>query len=142
MKNFWYVANLGYLALGLCGGHYSTAPEQLQHITPAPMAWLAILIVVPMFAIGTVHYSIRCYQNMLPRPSWKRNSINWWQDPLQSLFMTTCTTAMMAVGAALRRPAIGSAGFWTLRVYCSVAIGFEIGQIVVYRVYRRHILEA
>jgi hypothetical protein len=142
MKNFWYVANLGYLALGLCCGHYSTAPKQLQHITPAPIAWLAILIIVPLFTIGAVYYSIRHWQNMLPRPSWNRNSINWWQDPLQSLLMSTCTTAMTAVGAALRRPAVGSAGFWMFGVYSSMAIGFVVGQIVVYRIYRRHIIEA
>jgi hypothetical protein len=142
MKTFWYVANLGYLALGLWCGYGSTAPKQLQHITPDPIAWLAILIIIPLFAIGAVHYSIRRWQNMLPRPSWDRNSINWWQDPLQSLCMTTWTTTMMAVGAALRRPAIGLAGFWMFGVYCSMAIGFVVGHIVVYRIYRRHIIEA
>jgi hypothetical protein len=29
-----------------------------------------------------------------------------------------------------------------LGVYCSVAMGLAIGQIVVYRIYRRHIIEA
>jgi tellurite resistance protein TehA-like permease len=142
MKNFWYVANFGYLALGLYCGYYSTAPDRLQHIIPDPVAWLAILIVMPLLAIGTVYYSIRCWQNILPRPSWNRNSINWWEDPLQSLFMTMCTTAMMAMGAVLRAPAIGSAGFWMFGVYCSVAIGFAVGQMVVYRIYRRHIIDA
>jgi len=104
--------------------------------------WLMILIIMPLFAIGAVHYSIQRWVNMLPRPSWSRNSANWWQDPLQSLLMSTRTTAMMAMGAALRRPAIGSVGFWMFGVYCSAAIGLAIGQLVVYRTYRRHILEA
>src|SRR5271163_3383971 len=124
MKNLWCVANLGYLMLGLWCGYYSTAPNKLLHTIPDPLAWLLILIFMPLFAIGAVYYSIQRWQNMLQRPSWNRNSINWWQDPLQSLFMTMCTTAMMAVGAALRRPAIGSTGFWMFGVYCSVAIGF------------------
>ena len=142
MKNFWYFANIGYLTLGLWCGYYSTAPGRLQHVIPDPTMWFVILIITPFFAIGAVYCSIRCWVNMLPRPSWSRNSINWWQDPLQSLLMSTCTTAMMAMGAALRRPAKGSVGFWMLGVYCSVAMGLALGQLVVYRIYRRHIIEA
>ena len=103
---------------------------------------LIILIIMPLFVIGAVYYPIRCWVNRLPRPSWSRNSVNWWQDPLQSWLMSTCATAMMAMGAALRRPAKGSVGFWILGVYCSVAMGLALGQLVVYRIYRRHIIAA
>jgi hypothetical protein len=47
--------------------------------------------------------------------------------------------ATMAIGAALRRPAIGSVGFWMVGIYGSMAIGLVVGQLLVYRIYRRRI---
>jgi hypothetical protein len=60
---------------------------------------------------GEINYSTRRSRSTLPRPSWDRNPINWWPDPLQSLVFSMCFMVTMAVGAALRRPPIGSVGF-------------------------------
>lgn len=49
--------------------------------------------------------------------------------------------ATMAIGAALRRPAIGSVGFWMVGNYSSMAIGLAVGQLFVYQIYRRHIVK-
>ena len=153
MKLIWFVTNIVFVLLAVWGGYVSMAPERLSHTNPDPILCGILLAVMPIFALGTVYYSIqRSRTNIVPpyalprpftlrRPSWQRNPANWWDDPLQSLFVTTCVMLAMLLGAALRRPwpAIGSVGFWALGVYCSLAIGLLIGQLLVYRVYRRYL---
>jgi hypothetical protein len=75
-------------------------------------------------------------------PSTNRNPLNWWHDPLQSLFVSTCVMASMTLGGALRHPAIGSVGFWTVATYASFAVGLLVGQILVHRIYRDHVTGA
>jgi hypothetical protein len=143
MKNIWYVINVALVALALLGGYESLAPERLRHTNPDAIACGLILLVMQLFAIGSVSYSIRRWNHSrLARPSLSRNPLNWWHDPLQSLFISTCTMVSMAIGSALRHPAIGSVGFWTLGVYSCFALGLLVGQILVYLVYRENIIAA
>lgn len=142
MKTIWYIVNTGCVMWALWGGYRSTAPDRLQHANPDLRLCFVLLLIMPLFSLGIVYYSIRRWrQDTVQRPSWHRNPINWWGDPLQALFISTCFVASMAIGAALRHPAIGSVGFWMLGVYYSVGIGLLIGQLLVYRVFRRHILD-
>jgi hypothetical protein len=111
MKTIWYVINIALVALALLGGYNSLSPEKLRHTNPDAIACGIILLVMPLFSIGSVSYSIRRWNhNRLARPSLSRNPLNWWGDPLQSLFISTCGMAAMAVGSAVRRPTIGSVG--------------------------------
>jgi len=153
MKLAWFITNIVFVSLAVWGGYGSMAPERLARTNPDPILCGILLVVMPLFAIGTVYYSILRSRNnvvmpyalprpfTLRRPSWHRNPTNWWGDPLQSLFVTTCFMGAVLIGAALRRPrpTIGSVGFWTLGIYCSFAIGLVIGQLLVYRVYRRYL---
>jgi hypothetical protein len=139
MKPIWNILNIGLLTLGFWGGYRSTEPGSLRHANPDPVLWLVILLIMPLFSIGSVYYSTRRWRNILSRPSWDRNPVNWWPDPLQSLFFSMCFMATMAIGAALRRPAIDSVGFRMVGIYGSTAIGLVVGQLLVYRIYRRHI---
>lgn len=122
------------------------APERLRHTNPDPILCLILLVIIPMFGVWTVYYPIRRSTNsIIQRPfklrpgSWNRNPINWWGDPLQSLFISMSYMAAMAVGAALRRPAFGTVGFWTFGVYCCLAVGLLIGQLLAYRIFRERI---
>jgi hypothetical protein len=65
--------------------------------------------------------------------------MNWWHDPLQSLFISSLLCSGMAVGSALRRPSFNSAAFWTSGMFVSSAVGLLIGQMLVYRIYRQRI---
>lgn len=143
MGRVWQVANVSFIVLGVTSGYSSMEPSRLRHTNPDPILCLILLVVVPAFALGAVYFSIqRSRKTVLPhtyklrRPSWDRSPINWWDDPLQSLFIATCIMAGMVAGAALRWTRIGSVGFWTVGVYCSFALGLTIGQFLVYRVYR------
>jgi hypothetical protein len=140
MKNIWYVINIALVALALLGGYNSLSPERLRHTNPDPILCGIILLVMPLFAIGSVSYSIRRWNhNRLARPSLSRNPLNWWRDPLQPLFISTCIMVSTAIGSALRHPTIGSVGFWTLAVYVCFALGLLVGQVLVYRIYRANI---
>ncbi|MGB2636614.1 MAG: hypothetical protein WAM58_21980 [Candidatus Acidiferrum sp.] len=143
MKHVWRIVNVGLIMSSLWGGYNSMTPEKLRHTNPDVYACIAILVVMPFFALGCVGYSIRRWKrDPLSRPSWDRNPMSWWFDPLQSLFVFTCVMAATAIGSALRHPALGSVGFWTVGVYCSFVIGLLLGQILAYRIYREHITAA
>ena len=143
MKNIWYVINIALVALALLGGYNSLSSEELRNKNPDAIACGLILLTTPLFAIGSVSYSIRRWNHSrLARPSLSRNPLNWWHDPLQSLFISTFVFVSMVIGSALRRPTIGSVGFWTLAVYACFALGLLIGQILVYRIYRENIIAA
>lgn len=143
MKNIWYVINIALVAMALPGGYNSLSPEKLRNTNPDAIACGLILLVTPLLAIGSVSYSTRRWNHSrLARPSLSRNPLNWWHDPLQSLFISTCIMISTAIGSALRRPAVGSVGFWTLGVYACFALGLLVGQILVYRIYRENIIAA
>jgi hypothetical protein len=141
MRYIWYAVNIGSVTLAPWGGYASMAPERLRHTNPDAIACVSILVMMPLFALGSVYYSVRRWKggNRLSRPSWDRNPLNWWGDPLQSLFISTCILATTAIGSALRRPTLGSVAFWTFGVYVCFAIGLLVGQVLVYRVYREQI---
>jgi hypothetical protein len=140
MKYFWIACNSVGVASALWGGYVSMAPETLRRTNPDPVLCVIILLVMPIFAVVKVPLSLRRWKtDLLRRPSWNRNPLNWWSDPLQSLFVFTCVMGATAIGSAVRHPAFGSVGFWTLGVYCCFTIGTLIGQILVYRIYRDRI---
>ena len=143
MKNIWLAVNIALIALALLGGYNSLSSQGLRNTNPDAIVCGLILLITPLFAIGSVSYSIRRWNHSrLARPSLSRNPLNWWHDPLQSLFISTCISVSMVIGSALRHPAIGSVGFWTLGIYASFALGLSVGQILIYRIYRENIIAA
>jgi len=143
MKNIWYVINIALVTLALPGGYNSLSPEKLRNKNPNAIFCGLILLVIPLFAMGSVNYSIRRWNHSrLARPSLSRNPLNWWHDPLQSLFISMCVAVSMAIGSALRHPTIGSVGFCMVAAYTCFALGLLVGQILVYRIYRENIIAA
>jgi len=142
VKTIWFVINISLVALSMRGGYASLAPEQLRHVNPDAVFCSAILLILPLFALGTVRYSVRRWNvDKLRRPSFDRNPINWWFDPLQSLFFSTCIVAAMTVGSLLHRPS-GSVALWVVATYLCTTLGLVVGQILVYRVYRDRVVAA
>lgn len=147
MKHVWQLLNVVYIVLGLLGGYSSMAPERLRHTNPDPILCGILLILMPVFALAAVYYTVqRSSKDIVPsacklrRPGWNRNPLNWWGDPLQSLFIAGSFMAAMAVGAALRRPTFGSVAFWTVGAYCCMAVGLRIGELFASRVFRRFLV--
>jgi hypothetical protein len=142
-KREWYFMNILMVLLSIRMGYVSTSPEAIRHANPDAIFCAIILLITPLFAILAVNYAIRRWnRERLRRASWDRNPLNWWHDPLQGLFISTCTTAGLAIGAALRRPSVPSTEFWMIGMYVSTAVGLSIGQILVHRIYRERIIPA
>jgi hypothetical protein len=141
-KAIWTVLNISLFALSVRQGYVSLAPEQLRHVNPDAVFCGIILLTLPLFSLGTVGYSVRRWNvEKLRRPSIDRNPVNWWFDPLQSLFITTCNIAAMGVGSLLHR-ATGTVAFWMVSTYFCAFFGLVIGQVLVYRVYRNRVVAA
>lgn len=143
MKIIWFVINTALVTAALLDGYKSLSPEKLRNTNPDAISCCLVLLGIPLVALLAVELSIRRWKhNNLARPSFDRNPLNWWGDPLQSLFISTCVMAATAIGSAVRRPTIGSVGFWMFAVYSCFALGLIIGQILVYRIYRKNIIAA
>jgi hypothetical protein len=141
-KTIWFVLNICLFGLSVRQGYASLAPEQLRHVNPDAVFCSLILLTLPLFSLGTVRYSIRRWNvEQLRRPSLVRNPLNWWFDPLQSLFISTCNIAAMGVGSLFHR-ATGSVAFWMVATYFCAFVGLVIGQLFVYRVYRERVIAA
>ena len=141
-KTIWFVLNICLFGLSVWQGYVSLAPEQLRHVNPDAVFCSLILLTLPLFALGTVGYSVRRWNvEKLRRPSFDRNPLNWWFDPLRSLFMTTWNMAAMGVGSLLR-PSTGAVAFWMVATYFCAFFGLVIGQVLVYRVYRDRVIAA
>ena len=145
MRYLWRSVNIGIIVLGLWGGYETMGSERLRRTNPDPILCGILLVIIPLFALGSVYYSkyrwdlenkILARPFTLRKPSWNRNPINWWGDPLQSLFISMCYMGAMAIGASVRHPQIGSVGFWTLGVYCCFAFGLLGGQLLAYRIFQ------
>jgi len=92
VKTIWLVVNVSLVALSVRQGYASLAPEQLRHVNPDAVFCSAILLTLPLFALFTVLLFVRrCNVDKLRRPSFDRNPLNWWYDPLQSLSFPRAT---------------------------------------------------
>ena len=142
-KPVWYAANILAVLLTPWQGYVSIAPERLRHTNPDAVFCALILLTMPLFSIGCVYFSIHARNHKkLPRPTWNRNPLNWWDDPLQSLFISTWLASGGAVGSAFRNPGVGTVAFWTVGMNVCVALGLGIEQVLIYRIYREHISAA
>ena len=142
MKLFWAAFNVLLIGLSVLTGYYEMEPQQLSHANPDAVLCTVVLISMIFFPIATVGYSIHgAKQSSLRRPSWRRWSIDWWHDPLQSLFSASWFTGAMVVGAALHLRGTSQTGFWMFMFFASMFLGLLIGQVITYVVYREHIDE-
>src|SRR5260370_5379329 len=99
MKNIWYVVNIALVTLSFPGGYNSLSPEKLRHTNPDVFFCGVTLLLTPLFAIWSVHYSIQRWNHRrLARPSLSRSPLNWWHDPLQALFISTCMAISTVIG--------------------------------------------
>lgn len=148
MKTVWQFLNTWLAVTALLGGYEAMAPGASHVPNNGPIPCVVMLASLPLFALGTVFYSKRRWDRenaimarrfSLRRPSWDRNPLNWWGDPLQSLFISTCVAGATGIGASLRRPAVGSAEFWMTGIWVCCAVGLLVGQVLVYRVFAQYI---
>jgi hypothetical protein len=142
MANRWSILTFVLIGVSLWTGYSEMEPENLRHANPDAIFCTVVLIGMIAFSLGSVSYSVSgAKQTTLRRPSWRRFSIDWWRDPLQLLFESSCFTAAMAVGAAFRLRGTTETGFWMFMFFLCMFLGLLIGQLTVYAVYRERIVQ-
>jgi hypothetical protein len=143
MKYIWRIFNSCLVGLGFYAGYACMSPGRLAKSNPDAIFCLLILVLTPVVPLWSVYYLVRSGKcQAVRRPTWGRNPLNWWYDPLQSSFVSTCLMSAAAIGSAFRLPGSGAVGFWTFAAYCCCAVGLAVGQLIVYKVYRQRITDA
>jgi hypothetical protein len=143
MKYVWRSLNTGLIASCALGGYFlvgdNTQHHPLQDWFACPM--LAILAFV--FALFSVWYSTEFAKcAILKSPSWDRLSMDWRNDPLQCLAVSTCNLAAFSLGGLVRLPFQAHPQYLAVGMFCSGMLGFLLGQALIYRVYRSRICSA
>jgi hypothetical protein len=132
----WMLFNALLILLSVWAGYAEMSPSKLQHTNPDLILCVCIVILLPLFVIGTLHLS---KADRLRRPSLNRFPLNWSGDPLQALFISTLCCLGLFIGSLSRVIDSGALGFWTVAFYCSLFFGLLTGQLVAYRLYRSRI---
>jgi hypothetical protein len=143
MKRLWQVVNTLLMISSLYGGWAAMQPDVRRNTNPDGILCGIVFVIMLLFPLGAVSYSIFGAKQMtLRRPSWSRFSLDWWHDPLQCLFLSSCFAAGLAIGAAFHLKGTTQTGFWTFMTFCSIFGGLAIGQTFVYAAYRSRLAEA
>lgn len=142
MKRVWLVVNTLFMICSIYAGWATMEAEALRSTNPDAVFCAIVFVVMLLFPLGAVSYSIfGAKQITLRRPSWSRFTLDWWHDPLQCLFLSSCFSAGLAIGAALHLKGTSDSGFWTFMAFCSIFAGLMIGQTFVYAEYRSRLAE-
>jgi len=141
VSRIWYIVNACLLVLGLLGGYASLAPESISGSNPDAVLCLLVIVIIPVVFIGGIHYgTARLGLRELHTPSWERNPLLFWYDPLQFLFVATLVCFAATIGSGFRSWLAGWVGFWIFGLYCSMVIGLVIARILIYRLFRSRIM--
>lgn len=140
MNQVWPAFNTVLLVLGFLGGYTSTAPTNIRDTNPDAVLCLLVIAAVPIVILGGTYYATaRLGVTELRLPSWTRNALLFWYDPLQFLFIATLVCLAATIGSGLRMWLTGWAGFWTFGLYGSMVIGLLIARVLAYRIFRSRI---
>ena len=141
MRHACHTVSFGLVAaLCLWMGYHEMKPEQLARANPDILFCAVVLITMILIPLGTIWMS-GVQQVTLRRPSWRRFSMDWQNDPLQCLFLTRFFIGCLVVGAAFHLQGTSETGFWMFMFFVCLFFGLLIGQFLVYRVYRERIVE-
>lgn len=142
MKRVWQVVNSVLILSSIYAGWSSMQVETLRHTNPDAILCGIIFIIMLLLPLGAVSYSIFAdKQQTLRRPSLSRFSLDWWHDPLQCLFLSSCSAASVVIGAVFHLNCTTATGFWMFTSFVSILAGLLIGQIFVYVAFRSRVVD-
>jgi hypothetical protein len=135
----WALVNIALVLLSAWTGYAEMSPTKLSHMNPDLAFCLTLLVMTPIFVIGTMAIS---RNDAFAWPSWGRSPLRWQSDPLQAIFISTCISLGLFVGTCLRLRNSGPVGFWLAASFGSLFVEFLIGQALAYVIYRERIVRA
>lgn len=140
MKGFiWAIVNALLVLSSFLGGYRSMAPEKLVSAHGDIYMCAVILVVMPWFPLLIMNVA---KSDRFRKPSWDRFPLNWWRDPLQALFVSTCCVFALALGGTLRVSGSGNEGVATVLSFWCIAIALSLGQWMGYAIYRDRIVDS
>ena len=137
-KYIWGSVNVGFVLLGLFGSMFMTPVENAHYTNPGPFFFVFALFVLPLFSVGAVQYSVRARkQDTFQRPTWNRNPLNWWHDPFQSLFISTCYVVATTLGSSVNFLFTNFVNFWPVVMSASLTNWAHVAWIrfLAYQIY-------
>lgn len=132
----WVMTNAALVALSVYTGWAEMEPRSLSESNPDALLCAVIFFGLPLFVVGALSIAkVRRFR----RPSWNRFPLNWWSDPLQTLFVSTLCALGLFVGSLSGLYRVGPRGFWMTASFGSTFLGLLITQILAYRLFRNRI---
>jgi len=141
MKIIWRLIYVGLLISAPYAGFKSLGPEETAKTNPD---WVFIAVtfigclIFPLMALG---FSRAHGVNEFRKPTFDRNVLRWWTDPLQPLRFCVYASILTCAGAAVAFPNTDSIGKLTLYWYIAIAVGLVLGERLAYMVFQKRIVE-
>jgi hypothetical protein len=134
----WRLLNTGLILFYLFSGPTMVSQCARPHLREDWFACPLLAVGGLLFALGSVWYS---RAETFIRPNWDRNPFDWRYDPLQALFIMTWGVTGWAVGGSFELLSVGDNGLLTVAMLFSTALGFFLGRLLVYRLFRERFTE-
>jgi hypothetical protein len=134
-KGTWIIVNSALVLSSLAMGYAETDTGTLSQSNPELAFCITILIATPIFVLWTVY---QAKGGSLVWPSWNRSPLRWSGDPLQAIFVSMWCALGLFAGSLFRAYA-QHLGFWMAASFGSIFVGFLLGQLIVFCVYRHQI---
>src|SRR5712691_1374289 len=94
-SSIWGFLNTALVLLSVWTGYEEMSPIRLQQKNPDLAFCVVLLIMTPVFVIGTMAVS---RNNSFTWPSWSRSPLRWGSDPRQAIFVSTWVSLGLFVG--------------------------------------------
>jgi hypothetical protein len=142
MKYLGRIANCILVAFSARGGYSMMASRDASHLDTDWIVGCITFAAMPIFALVSVQYSFSLPNQLtVRRASWKRFSLDWWRDPLQCLWLSTCVMAATDLGGVFRLLGQDPSNWCRLMPSGGSLLGLIIGLLLVHRVYRERIVD-
>ena len=138
----WPIVYSALFIVILVGSHEATWPHPQ---TPTNADWIFISISFFMLwgfcplavAFGFAHSKKEFFE----KPSWTRQPLGWWTDPLQPIRISLVSSLAVVLGAATGLSRADEQGMMLFLWYVSITLGLFFGERTSYWIYRKRIIE-
>jgi hypothetical protein len=132
MRRFWIAVNLAVIGSAFYGGFEEAGPD---HHLNTNADWIFItlsFILTALFPFGAMYYSRSIGVAEWKRPSFDRNPLRWWTDPLQPLRISILAMCTYTLGATAALPHTDKQGVMLFWWNVAILAGLTLGERFVY----------
>jgi len=138
-SRLWTIVNLVLIASAVYGGFEAIQPRHHSN-TNVDWTFIAIsFVVTSIFPWGAMLHSRSTGVTEWKRPSFNRNPLRWWKDPLQPLRITILGVCAYLLGGAAALPHTDEQGLMLFWWNVAILVGLSLGERFVYWWFRAQI---